>query len=123
MINAQTGNHLAKRQDKDRDCQYQAGPELCRERSDLTILFLLACNAGLRLEPHSTDRAITRVVLLDLGMHWTGVDCLTDWQTIGGIGKSFRLRVEDVLGFPRDLGPINLLDAVHINLVLVIFPS
>ena len=53
-------------------------------------------------------------------MHWTGVDCLTDWQTIGGIGKSFRLRVEDVLGFPRDFGSINLLDAVHLDLVLVV---
>src|SRR5258708_16899802 len=85
MINAQTWNHFAKREDKDRDCQYQAGPELCRERSHLTILFFLARNADLWLEPHSTDWAITGVVLLDLRMHWTGVDGLICWRTIGRI--------------------------------------
>jgi hypothetical protein len=35
------------------------------------------------------------------------------------VSKGSTFRVEAVLGFARDLGWIDLLDAVHINLVLV----
>ena len=34
--------------------------------------------------------------------------------------KSFALRGQDVLSFGRDSGGINLLDGVHLNLVLVV---
>ena len=36
------------------------------------------------------------------------------------LSKSLTLRVEEVLGFARDLGGINLLDAIHIKLVPVV---
>lgn len=56
--------------------QHHAYPEAERYVAELGILLFAAGREVLRFQRHAAHRAIARMVLLDLGMHRTGIDHL-----------------------------------------------
>src|SRR5689334_3331335 len=61
-------------QQKDRQTKDRADPEATRHVAELFVLFFGAGHDILRLQGHSANRAVARMILLDLGMHRTGVN-------------------------------------------------
>src|SRR5581483_4480467 len=69
-------HHVPHRYDENWYTQNRANPEAPRHVAQLGIIFLPGRGNVLRLQRHPADRAITRLILLDLRMHRAGVDDL-----------------------------------------------
>jgi hypothetical protein len=67
---------FAHRQDQDWNRQTQTHPKLYRERSDFALFLFINPTNRLGFKRHPTFWALSRMVLLDLRMHRTGVDDL-----------------------------------------------
>jgi hypothetical protein len=74
-VQAPRGKHADHREKEYWQCQGEPDPELLGETADLVSLMIVAfIDRHLGFQGHSTDRAITRMILFDLRMHRTSID-------------------------------------------------
>ena len=74
------GNQVAHSYEKHWHGEGKTDPEFVGQGTYLGVFRAILGTDGLRFKPHAADRAVTGMVLFDLGMHRAGVDRLREGE-------------------------------------------